>query len=135
MVLVHTHVLIGVLADDPQWADWSIRQLRAQSRVHALAINAVVYAELALTFDRFEALDETVEDLQLQLRHSCASHDALHTLLRDFDEAFCDLHDRPSQGRIKTCLQKQMILLEALGRDMPYVKEYALSSICDEVAH
>ncbi|MDW3712199.1 MULTISPECIES: type II toxin-antitoxin system VapC family toxin [unclassified Pseudomonas] len=67
MVLVDTNVLIDVLADDPHWADWSIRQLRAQSRVHALAINAVVYAELALTFDRFEALDEAVEQLQLHL--------------------------------------------------------------------
>ncbi|MCU9946956.1 type II toxin-antitoxin system VapC family toxin [Pseudomonas sp. PDM13] len=67
MVLVDTNVLIDVLADDPRWADWSIHQLRAQSRVHALAINAVVYAELALTFDRFEALDETIEQLQLQL--------------------------------------------------------------------
>ncbi|WCD78697.1 MULTISPECIES: type II toxin-antitoxin system VapC family toxin [Pseudomonas] len=67
MVLVDTHVLIDVLADDPRWADWSIHQLRAQSRVHALAINAVVYAELVLTFDRFEALDETIEQLQLRM--------------------------------------------------------------------
>ena len=51
------------------------------------------------------------------------------------DKIFSGYAERPSQGRIKTCLQKQMNLLEALGRDMPYVKEYALSSICDEVVH
>ena len=50
MLLVDTNVLIDVLEDDPQWADWSIRQLRAQSQVHELAINPIIYAELSLTF-------------------------------------------------------------------------------------
>lgn len=67
MLLVDTNVLIDVLEDEPEWADWSIRQLRAQSKVHPLAINPVIYAELSLTFSTVEALDETVEDLGLAL--------------------------------------------------------------------
>lgn len=67
MVLVDTNVLIDVLQDDPDWADWSIRQLRQQSRVHELAIDPVVYAELALAFSTIEALDRAVEDLDLKL--------------------------------------------------------------------
>jgi predicted nucleic acid-binding protein len=67
MLLVDTNVLIDVLEDDPQWADWSIAQLRAQSKVHPLAINPIIYAELSLTFSRVEALDDTIENLGLIL--------------------------------------------------------------------
>ena len=31
MLLVDTNVLVDVLQDDPQWANWSIGQLRAQA--------------------------------------------------------------------------------------------------------
>ena len=44
-VLVDTNVLIDVLTDDPQWANWSIQQLEAQSSV-GLMINPIVYTEL-----------------------------------------------------------------------------------------
>lgn len=65
MLLVDTNVLVDVLEDDPQWADWSIGQLRAQSKIHRLAINPVIYAELSLTFSTVEALDRTIDDLGL----------------------------------------------------------------------
>ena len=65
MLLVDTNVLVDVLEDDPQWADWSIRQLRAQSKIHRLAINPIIYSELSLTFSTAEALDETIADLGL----------------------------------------------------------------------
>ncbi len=67
MLLVDTNVLVDVLEDDPEWADWSIRQLRAQSKVHPLAINPVIYAELSLTFSTVEAFDKTLESLDLAL--------------------------------------------------------------------
>lgn len=65
MLLVDTNVLVDVLEDDPEWADWSIGQLRAQSKVHRLAINPIIYAELSLTFSTVEALDRAVDDLGL----------------------------------------------------------------------
>lgn len=67
VLLVDSNVLVDVLANDPQWADWSIGQLRAQSKVHRLAINPVIYAELSLTFSTVEALDNTIADLGLAL--------------------------------------------------------------------
>ena len=67
MLLVDTNVLVDVLENDPEWADWSIGQLRAQSKVHRLAINPVIYAELSLTFSTVEALDNTLEELGLVL--------------------------------------------------------------------
>lgn len=65
MVLVDTNVLVDVLENDPEWADWSIGQLRAQSKIHRLAINPIIYAELSLTFSTVEALDQTIDKLGL----------------------------------------------------------------------
>lgn len=65
MVMVDTNVLIDVLEDDPQWADWSARQLHAQSLVHPLVIDGIVYAELSLAFARVEELDLAIERLEL----------------------------------------------------------------------
>ena len=67
MLLVDTNVLIDVLQDDPQWADWSLAQLRAQSQLHALAINPVIYAEMSLSFSTLEGLDAVVGELGLEL--------------------------------------------------------------------
>ncbi len=68
MLLVDTNVLVDVLQNDPQWADWSIAQLRAQAKLHALVINPVVYAEMSLSFSTLEALDDVVRTLGLELR-------------------------------------------------------------------
>ena len=67
MLLVDTNVLVDVLQDDPQWADWSIGQLRAQAQIHELVINPVVYAELSLSFATLETLDAVVAKMELTL--------------------------------------------------------------------
>jgi predicted nucleic acid-binding protein len=68
MVLVDTNVLVDVLQNDPQWAEWSIAQLRAQAKLHALAINPIIYAEISLSFSTLEALDDVVVTMALDLR-------------------------------------------------------------------
>lgn len=67
MLLVDTNVLVDVLEDDPAWVDWSIGQLRAQSKVHRLVINPIIYAELSLTFSTAEALDHVLDAMGLAL--------------------------------------------------------------------
>ena len=67
MLLVDTNVLVDVLQNDPQWADWSIGQLRAQAQLHQLVINPVIYAELSLSFSTFEALDRVVATMELAM--------------------------------------------------------------------
>ncbi len=64
-MLVDTNVLIDVLENDPDWADWSVGQLRAQSRVYQLIINPIIYSELSLTFSTVEALDQVLDDMKL----------------------------------------------------------------------
>jgi predicted nucleic acid-binding protein len=65
MLLVDTNVLLDVLENDAAWADWSIGQLRAQSKIHRLAINPIIYSELSLAFSTMEALDRSVDALGL----------------------------------------------------------------------
>lgn len=67
MLLVDTNVLVDILEDDPEWVDWSISQLRAQSKIHRLAINPIIYSELSLTFSTVEILDQTLADLRLSM--------------------------------------------------------------------
>lgn len=67
MLLVDTNVLVDVLQNDPQWADWSIAQLRAQAQLHQLVINPVIYAELSLSFSTFGALDRVVATMELAM--------------------------------------------------------------------
>lgn len=67
MLLVDTNVLVDVLENDPDWADWSIGQLQAQAKIHRLVINPVIYAELSTTFSTLEALDKILGDLRLPM--------------------------------------------------------------------
>ena len=68
MLLVDTNVLVDLLQDDPQWADWSIAQLRSQSKLHALVINPVIYAEMSLSFSTLKDLDDVMLTMELVLR-------------------------------------------------------------------
>jgi predicted nucleic acid-binding protein len=55
--LIDTNVLFDLVTNDPIWADWSLRQLEVQAMQERLVINPVVYAELSISFDRFEEVD------------------------------------------------------------------------------
>jgi predicted nucleic acid-binding protein len=68
VLLVDTNVLLDVFEDDPAWAEWSVQQLRAQSQVHELLINPVIYAELSLAFDSVEALDDAIDNMGLAMQ-------------------------------------------------------------------
>lgn len=68
-MLVDTGVLVDVLENDPDWADWSVAQLRAQAQIHRLVINPVIYAELSLTFSTVEALDDALAGLRIPVIH------------------------------------------------------------------
>ena len=67
MPLVDTNVLLDLFTNDPIWADWSTRQLRILSVREALIINAVVYAELSVGYDRVEALDAVLTTISVEL--------------------------------------------------------------------
>ena len=60
MLLVDTNVLLDVVTNDRTWAGWSQAQLDAAVAMDTAVVNAVIYAELSLAFDR-------IEDLEAQL--------------------------------------------------------------------
>jgi hypothetical protein len=67
--------------------------------------------------------------------HALSSQDAhLDSLMKDFEDAIRDLRTDCSDGRIKTCIQKQVNLLEAIGRRCPGVTATTLGAISNEVA-
>ena len=62
------------------------------------------------------------------------SRDAhLDALMKEFENAVRDLRHDCSDGRIKTCIQKQVNLLEAIGRTVPGVTGTTLGAICNQV--
>jgi predicted nucleic acid-binding protein len=67
VLLVDTNVLLDVLQSDPKWAAWSQGQLDAASATDSLAINAVIYAELSISFARIEELEAVIEEAALHV--------------------------------------------------------------------
>jgi predicted nucleic acid-binding protein len=67
MVLVDTNVLLDVLQDDPLWAEWSQRNLESASLTDSLAINAVIYSELSIAFERIEDLESVLSEASLRI--------------------------------------------------------------------
>ncbi len=57
----------------------------------------------------------------------------LEPIYHDFEEALRDLTAERSERLIKTCIQKQVNLLEALGQKCPGVTTDSLGRICDEL--
>ena len=63
--LVDSCVLIDVLANDAQWADWSLAALDAQSQLGPLLINPIILAEVSPRFERASDLQAALSGLPL----------------------------------------------------------------------
>ena len=72
-------------------------------------------------------------NLVRDLRTLTSQDPHLHGLMRDFENAVRDLRQDCSDGRIKTCIQKQVNLLEAIGAAAPGVTGNTLGAICNQV--
>jgi predicted nucleic acid-binding protein len=67
VTLVDTNVLLDLVTDDPNWADWSVAQLEAASLAGRLLVNDVVYAELSVRYDHIEDLDAFLKGAGLEI--------------------------------------------------------------------
>ncbi len=63
--LVDSCILIDVLADDPQWADWSLGQLDRLGQQAPLIINPIILAEVSPRFERASDLEAALAALPL----------------------------------------------------------------------
>ena len=58
--LLDANVLLDIATDDPTWGDWSARQLAKAADTGPLIINAIVYAEVSVSFPKIEDLDDAL---------------------------------------------------------------------------
>lgn len=59
-VLVDSNVLLDIIGTHSAWRDWSQQAIAAARETAKLAINQIVYAEVAVGFRRIEDLDEAL---------------------------------------------------------------------------
>jgi predicted nucleic acid-binding protein len=67
VTFVDTNVLLDLVTDDPNWADWSVAQLEAASLDGPLLVNDAVYAELAVRYIRIEDLEAFLDAAGLEM--------------------------------------------------------------------
>lgn len=60
VTLVDSSVMLDILTEDSEWADWSEAALARARDEGWLVINPIVYAEVSTGFDRIEDLDSAV---------------------------------------------------------------------------
>jgi predicted nucleic acid-binding protein len=60
VTLVDSSVLLDILTTDPAWSQWSEQALAAASDAGRLVINQIVYAEVSISFDQIEDLDDAI---------------------------------------------------------------------------
>jgi predicted nucleic acid-binding protein len=60
VTLVDSNVILDIVTEDPQWLDWSGAMLEEAAETGRLAINAMIYAEVGVRFDRIEDLEAAV---------------------------------------------------------------------------
>lgn len=68
-----------------------------------------------------------------ELREVTRQDAHLNTLMIEFEDSIRDLRGGATQARIKTCIQKQVNLLEAMGAMCPRVTENTLGKMCDQI--
>ena len=66
MFLVDANVLLDLSTDDATWRGWSENTLEDAIADDRVAINPIIYAEVALDFDDERALDRWLSNLDIQ---------------------------------------------------------------------
>lgn len=59
-VMVDSCVLLDVITADQQWEPWSAEQLRRCLIAGPVAINPLIYGEVAFAYERIEAVEEVL---------------------------------------------------------------------------
>jgi len=60
--LIDTNVLLDVITDDPEWADWSAEALSRVGDESTLAINAIIYAEVSIHLRTIEEMNDVIPE-------------------------------------------------------------------------
>lgn len=61
MVMIDANVILDVITQDQEWSNWSARQMKRARQEGVLAINPLIYAELANSFQSADDLDNYLD--------------------------------------------------------------------------
>ncbi len=67
MILVDTNVLLDLVTDDPDWAEWSLARLEEAALAGPILINDIVYAETSIRYHRIEDLDAMLAQAMIEI--------------------------------------------------------------------
>ena len=59
-ILVDSNVILDILTEDKKWFPWSSKTLAHYAEHNVLAINPIIYAEVSISFDRIEDLEDAL---------------------------------------------------------------------------
>ncbi len=68
MILVDSNVWIDLIERDARWMDWSLAQLQLARADKLVAINPVIYAELAPAYDSAQELATFIRESKAQMK-------------------------------------------------------------------
>ncbi len=66
-VLVDSNVILDVFLNDQKWAAWSESKLIEYDRSGPLYINAIIYSEVSIGFERVEEMEHAVRQTGLKM--------------------------------------------------------------------
>ena len=64
-IFVDSCVLLDVFNKDKKWGEWAVEKLNELSSEHQLVINTIVFTEVAMNFESFEKLRQTLLHLNI----------------------------------------------------------------------
>lgn len=67
MTLIDTRILLDLFTNDPQWSNWSARQLNKLALDGPLIINDIVYAELSVSFAKPDDVEAALAQIGVDL--------------------------------------------------------------------
>jgi predicted nucleic acid-binding protein len=59
-VIVDSNVLLDIFTEDSRWLAWSSNALERAANEARIVINAIIYGEISIRFERIEELDEAL---------------------------------------------------------------------------
>ena len=67
MVLVDSDVLLDILTAPNPWAEWSLEQLGRAAATEGLCANAVIFAEVSISFQELAEAEETLAEAEVAI--------------------------------------------------------------------
>ena len=64
-IIVDSNVLLDIITEDSRWCEWSAKTVERYADDNVLAINAVIYAEVSIGFERIEDMEAALPESHL----------------------------------------------------------------------